>query len=106
MFESSLLVAVLLAAAAAEVPDPTRPPDSVGAAVGDAPRAQRWLLQSTVIGPKHRHAVINGENLRVGDVIDGARIKAIEAGRVRLIGPDGSIELTLTFQSIHKASTP
>lgn len=37
-----------------------------------------------VIGPNGRHAIINGVEARVGDVVNGFRVLAIEHGRVKL----------------------
>ena len=57
--------------------DPTQPPASaLTANAGEgAPAALR--LQSIVRGAGHSQAVINGQSLRIGDDVAGAKLRAI-----------------------------
>lgn len=97
----ALALALALAAGsvlAASVPDPTRPAilRQAEAAPGAEPRAG-LLLQSTLVSPRQRSAIINGQRYRIGDRIGAARIEAIGPGWVRLATPTGPSELRLSF---------
>lgn len=83
---------------AQSVPDPTRPPAAAASVRGGA-AASGPRLQSTLIGPGRRAAVIDGEWVHEGDRIDAGTILSIEPGRVRLRAGTGEIELTLSFVS-------
>ncbi|NIR58006.1 MAG: general secretion pathway protein GspB [Gammaproteobacteria bacterium] len=84
---SALAVAAMWATVAgpvgADLTDPTRPPTPSRAPNETAP-AQSFHLSSTLIAPGRRVAVINGERVGVGERVDGARVLAIENGRVQL----------------------
>lgn len=73
-------------ATAASLPDPTRPPAAlyaVGENTGDdAPSAP--ALQSVLIGPGRRVAVINGQTVKVGDTVGDAQLVKISEGEVML----------------------
>ena len=82
-------LAVLAAGAAAQtVQDPTRPPaqllrpSAAGAAVAHAPQLQSILIGRAAGG--RRVAVIDGDTVRVGDVVHGARVVAIAPADVTL----------------------
>lgn len=69
------------------VQDPTRPPalllhPGTGAAVSSAPQVQSILVGRGAGG--RRVAVIDGNLVRVGDQVGGARVVAISAGEVQL----------------------
>ncbi len=49
-----------------------------------AGQARVWTLQSTVIGPQRRIAVVNGVVVGIGDRVDGARVVAISHGHAEL----------------------
>lgn len=76
-----------IAPAAAALPDPTQPmdfvarPNSGGSSVM-VPAGP--VLQSTVISPERKAAVINGKRVRVGDKFEGATITAITSYEVRM----------------------
>lgn len=73
------------AGAADSLPDPTRPPDF-------APRAPRAatagptgpVLQTTLVGPGRKTAIISGQHVQVGDTFQGAVITDISAYEVRM----------------------
>jgi len=70
---------------AASLPDPTRPPQRFVAPTAAGPVAEdSWRLGSILIAPQRRVAVINGRSLSVGNQVSGAKVLAIEPGRVRL----------------------
>lgn len=94
-FEWSLLVAMSICPIAAHAfSDPTRPVDFIGArtrTVHSAPAAP--VLQSTLVSPRRRLAVINGKQVRVGDRYHGAVITEISQSSVRM--NKGGHEITL-----------
>lgn len=66
----------------AGLPDPTRPTPATPAP-GPATE-DKTVLQSTLISPHRRLAIINGRRYRPGDALDGARIVAIRPYEVVL----------------------
>lgn len=76
-----------VAPAAAVLPDPTQPmdfvahPNSGGVSVM-VPAGP--VLQSTVISPERKSAVISGKRVRVGDMFEGAKVTAITPYEVRM----------------------
>jgi len=68
------------------LPDPTRPYTAGPGAVTSAPTPEATgpVLQSTMISPTGRRAVISGRSYRVGDKIDGAVITDIQPYEVTL----------------------
>lgn len=65
------------------LPDPTRP--YTGSAAGaPPPEATGPVLQSTIISPVDRRAVISGRSYRVGDRVDGAVVADIQSYEVTL----------------------
>lgn len=74
-------LAMLLASTAviAEVDDPMRPP-SPSPTPAEPDSATDWTLSSILISENRRLAVINGQVLRVGESVDGARLIRIDVG--------------------------
>ena len=99
----ALLVALLpgpvaaASAAATAVPDPTRPAVGIPAPAANDPASGPLVLQSTLVSPRQRVAIINGQRLRPGDRIGDARLEAVGPGWVRLSTPSGRTELRLSF---------
>ena len=84
---AALAVCAPLAAAQA-LRDPTRPPIIFGR-TGDGGTASRsrnaeWVLQSVLLSPERRYAIINGEVLSLGGSVAGAELVAIREGEVTL----------------------
>lgn len=74
-------------AAAAAMSDPTQPMDFVvrpdsGGSSGMVPAGP--VLQSTLISPQRKSAVISGKRVRVGDMFEGAKVTAITPYEVRM----------------------
>jgi MSHA biogenesis protein MshK len=68
---------------AEELIDPTRPV-AFAAPVGKKTQEENKLqLQAIFFGESRREAVINGKTVKVGDVVDQAKILVIGPGRVR-----------------------
>lgn len=88
----ALMVALLVPASALAL-DPTQPPRALAPAIGITGDAQVPLrLQAIVRTPHAAQAVINGQSLRVGERVDGARVVAINPRSV-LIERQGRREL-------------
>ncbi len=92
-----LVVAALGGLVGAGVPDPTRPAIAPRVEATSAAPAAALVLQSTLVSPSQRSAIINGQRYRLGDAIGDARLEAIGPGWVRLRSPTGSTELRLSF---------
>ena len=115
---TALALAVLLAAqvqAAADgvsvrdLPDPMAPPKTAQPppkAEGTAEPVKRvtYRLQGVKIEPRHRSAVINGQMVAVGDVIDGATVVSIESDGVVVQGGDEPITLKLLRNEVKQRS--
>ena len=100
----ALFAVASMSSAFARVPDPTRPaiampaPAAAGATSADA-APPPLVLQSTLVSPRQRSAIINGQRYRLGERIGDARIEAIGPGWVRLATPTGRQELRLSFST-------
>lgn len=77
--------------------DPTRPPLQRVDPASDPKARPRAPLALTAVffAEGHRIAIVNGERVGVGDVVQGARVIAIERGRVVLVREDTRFELEL-----------
>ncbi len=74
-------------AAAQALRDPTRPPINFGrTGEGGIVRSRdaEWVLQSVLLSPERRYAIINGEVLTLGGSVAGAELVAIREGEVTL----------------------
>jgi len=69
---------------AAELPDPTRPPPELSAAQGAAPAATGPVLQSVLISPTRKSAIIGGQTVGIGDRYGDAQVVGIGEGEVVL----------------------
>jgi hypothetical protein len=94
-----LLAGLLMLAASLAVgqDDPTRPPSpselarfTTDAAAG---ADESFRLQSVLVGPERRVAIVNDRRVGVGDTVDGARVTVIEPGGIVLETADRTIEL-------------
>jgi hypothetical protein len=88
---AAVAVALALAAApASALEDPTRPPPGFGAGAGGgsrAPAGDQLILQSVIISPAGRSAIINGEHVLLGERFGPGRlVKVSEAEVVLLVG--------------------
>lgn len=89
-----LTVTATCAAYGAPFADPTRPP---GALDGDAngARAGGPRLESILIAPDRRVAVISGEEVTLGSRFRGGDVVRITESEVRIRKPDGEESLKL-----------
>jgi MSHA biogenesis protein MshK len=84
---------------AASFADPTRPPTFTPGA-GPAPTG-RPRLESVLIAPDRRIAVISGQRVQLGDRIGGAEVVSITESAVVLRG-DQSSETLLLFPQLKR----
>jgi|GEM_PF-719325 len=96
----TLLVATTAGTLLAEERDPTRPPSraEIEAWFGTGPQvrdAAPFRLQSILLSPTRRVALIDDQRLRVGERIGTARVMSIEPGRVVLEQDGNSIVLEI-----------
>ena len=94
MRRASILLAVICmgtasTAFAQALRDPTRPPAANAKGVTGSTGQSGWILQSVLISPERRYAIINGEVVAVGGSIAGAKLVAVAAERVTLRTPEG-----------------
>ena len=80
---------VASAAVAQTLRDPTRPPAAGANLVAGKMQATGWILQSVLISPERRYAIINGEVVAFGGLIAGAELISIAAERVTLRTREG-----------------
>ena len=91
-----LLGAMPLAAAAEALPDPTRMPTEVSAPVSEeGAAAPDSGLQSIIIAPGRRAAIINGQTIEQGGKYGDARLIKVNENSVVLRGPQGKQVLRL-----------
>lgn len=94
-------------ASAQALPDPTRPPASLAHAQGESDGAAATsavpALQSVIVGPNRKIAVINGQAVKLGDKYGEARVVKIDEAEVVLKNGDVLQTLKL-FPSIEKKS--
>ncbi|MBX9963616.1 MAG: MSHA biogenesis protein MshK [Burkholderiales bacterium] len=99
------LAASVHGAWAETLPDPTRPPAFLFApADGDGPPAEAsggLVLQSVLIAPNRRSAIIGGRTLSVGDRLGDFTLVRVSEGEVQLRGPEGARTLKL-FPAVTK----
>jgi MSHA biogenesis protein MshK len=85
-----ILLSVATASAAQALGDPTVPPYAYGVAVSASGGAASGpALQSILLSPVRRLAVIDGRMVRIGDRVGGALVVAIEIDSVKLRRGDG-----------------
>lgn len=96
-------LAVLIAGAgwaavvsASPLPDPTRPVDrTVSAGPTAATRPAGPVLQSTLVSPTRKVAIISGQAVQVGDTVQGAVVTEISAYEVKLAKGGRELRLRL-----------
>jgi MSHA biogenesis protein MshK len=84
-------------AGAAELSDPTRPPDVMPTALtGDSGEESLFVLSSILISPNRRVAIVNGTRVSQGDEVAGAEVVEINASGVQLKADGEVFELRMT----------
>jgi MSHA biogenesis protein MshK len=82
-------IASLSTATAQSLRDPTRPPAAASAKPAASSERPDWVLQSVLISPERRYAIINGEVVRLGGSVAGAELIAVGEERVTLRTREG-----------------
>lgn len=70
--------------AAAELVDPTRPSHVRAPSENKTVRAPAWHVESIIVSPTRRLAVVNGRLVGVGDRVGGAKVTEILPYEVQL----------------------
>ena len=96
-----LLASVPDVGAQDSLPDPPRPPAALGAGGVDPMAASGPVLQSVLIAPRRKVAVISGETVQVGDRLGDARVAKISEGEVVLVR-GGQTQTLRLFPGIEK----
>ncbi|UCD69108.1 MAG: hypothetical protein JSW48_03170 [Betaproteobacteria bacterium] len=95
-----------LTSAAQRLRDPTRPPPGAFAATKATTKSvapKTMTLQTVLISPQRRTAVINGKVMSLGDTIDGYRLAEIRESEVVMKGSKGTRTLRL-YPGVSKAA--
>lgn len=95
---------VAFAAQAAPFPDPTQPPAMTGSAGDAAPGGPR--LESILIAPDRRLAVIDGEQVTLGSKVAGGSVVRITETEVIVRGADGEQSLRLFPETRRPSAVP
>lgn len=103
---SWFLLLSLTAPAAAELADPTAPTDPARYFGQGTERAAGWELNSVLVGPGRRVAMINGVPVQEGGQVGGARVLRIDAAGVVLQAGDRRIQLRLLTSHTRRLETP
>ena len=90
-----LLAAPCHPAYAQGMPDPTRPPAGVLQSEIAEETVRKPVLQSIIIGPRSRSAIINGQRVELGGRYGEARVDAITETSVVLRSSSGTEVLRL-----------
>ena len=90
-----LALAAACAAAAAPFADPTRPPALLDPGRRDAALPSGPRLESVLIGPDRRIAVVSGQQVSIGSPLGDGRVVRITESEVRISGPRGEQSLKL-----------
>jgi MSHA biogenesis protein MshK len=106
LLAGAVVVLVGAGAAAETLPDPTRPPAFLfvpadGETAASESARGGLVLQSVLIGPDRRTAIIGGRHLDVGDRVGEFTLVKVDATQVLLKGPEGSRTLRL-FPDVDK----
>ena len=91
----ALLCAAPFTALAQALPDPTKPPAEISAPVSEVATPKDSGLQSIIISPARRAAIINGETVELGAKLGDATLIEISEGHVVLESAQGRQVLTL-----------
>lgn len=66
------------------------------------PVRQRYAVDTIVVSPERRIAVINGQSVKVGDRVDGAKVMRIDPDAVTLDRNGSRITVSLAVSDIKK----
>lgn len=96
----ALVVALMAQTVCAEnLPDPTRPPFGMQEITAIAPSGP--MLQSVLISPGRKAAIISGETVLLGGKYGSARLVKISEGEV-VLNNGGSLQTLKLFPAVYK----
>lgn len=102
-----IFLAVAMPSGAQALADPTRPPNATGTLdVASGPGASGPVLQSILLSPLRRMALIDGHMVKIGDRVGDARIVAIDFDSVKLRDGDGVTVMKLLPDAQKSKSKP
>lgn len=90
-----LLAGLSVTAVAETLPDPTRPPGGLFTAAGQNEEKDQSGLQSVIIAPGRRAAIINGQTVELGDKLGDDRLIEVTERGVVLRGKHGRLVMTM-----------
>ena len=98
------LLGMLSLHVATALEDPTRPANAARSVSSRAPGTANsvWVLNSTLVAPNRRVAVINGIQVSEGESVDGARVVQIHKTYALLQTSGHSIKLQLLPETVKK----
>lgn len=99
-FVMLLLVCASVASRADSFYDPTRPPPAflppaMQPAAASAPAEKPLVLQSILLSPQRKIAIISGQSVKVGQSIRGYQLLSLGSSEAQLQGPSGILILKL-----------
>jgi MSHA biogenesis protein MshK len=93
-------------AVAENLNDPTRPPASIDRPTEDSSvRATGPVLQSVLISPSRKVAIINGETVKLGDKFGDARVVKIAETEV-VLRNGNDVQVLKLFPQVEKKPNP
>lgn len=94
-------------AAAQALVDPTRPPASLGMEPANSSQASQSgpVLQSVLISPRRKEAIISGQTVKIGDKVGEAKVVRIAEDEV-VLRSGKELQTLKLFPNIEKRSTP
>ena len=98
---SFIFILVEHPARAENLPDPTRPPSEFEAAAGGAVAPSGPMLQTVLISPRQKVAIINGETVKLGGMYGSARVVKISESGV-VLNEGGSLQTLKLFPGVEK----
>ena len=99
---SFIFILVEHPARAENLPDPTRPPSELEATAGGGVAVPGGpMLQTVLISPRHKVAIINGETVKLGGMYGSARVVKISESGV-VLNEGGSLQTLKLFPRVEK----
>ena len=98
---SFIFILVEYPARAENLPDPTRPPSEFEAAAGGAAVSSGPMLQTVLISPRQKVAIINGETVKLGGMYGSARVVKISESGV-VLNEGGSLQTLKLYPGVEK----
>lgn len=82
--------------------DPTRPQDYRLPVTDEGAGEPQYQLQYLAVKPSGSTAIVNGERVKVGDHVAGARVERISPAGVRLRRAGQAVDLRMGYSNIRR----